>query len=264
MMADGDVHMNSANLSSRVQHLEVWFANEEANPGPQTAGVVASPAGQNPSGQPQGNTSPGLNNPTAPQPIGSQSAVSAEQPVPMRFDVAGRSLRTRVVLRKGQPPSVPNLTIEDGVQFLETNAPPGQRPLLLRGDVLEATDVASPNRTVLVKGQPARFEGRGLGGLNSSNIHLDSGANRLWIDGPGQVEVPLSTDFDGNPLLAPCVLTVDWQRTMSFDGKQISFEQSVVAGGANAAVGEEGDAVRTEDRDDANRAAAKDQPLAEQ
>jgi hypothetical protein len=236
MTADGDVHMNSPDISSRVQHLEVWFANEDVNPGQQTAGVAVRPGGPRPDGQPGSNNQLGSNSqvssntqPTV-QPLGSTSVASAGQPVSPRFEVTGRSLRTRMVLRGGQLASVPNLTIEDGVQFLETNAPPGERPLLLRGDVLEATDVASPNRIVLVKGQPARFEGRGLGGLIGSNIHLDCGANRLWIDGPGQVEIPLSTDFDGNPLVAPCVLTVDWQRTMDFDGKQICFEQSVVAG----------------------------------
>ena len=40
-----------------------------------------------------------------------------------------------------------NLTIEDGVQFLETQtAQPGERPIVIRGDRLVATDVTAPKR----------------------------------------------------------------------------------------------------------------------
>ena len=58
------------------------------------------------------------------------------------------------------------------------------------GDRLELSDAAGPNAVATVTGQPAHCEARGLG-LTGSNIHLDRGANRLWIDGTGQMDLPL-------------------------------------------------------------------------
>ena len=39
----------------------------------------------------------------------------------------------------------------------------------------------------------------------------------------------MTNDLEGQPLPAPCKLTVDWQRGMDFDGRTAQFEQSVVA-----------------------------------
>lgn len=216
MMAQGDVRINSSNICGKnLQQLEVWFAGGTTDAERETA--VASASG-NPSASGQPSPTP------SGAPVSPTDALGST-----RFEVQGRLLRTRVVLHTGQPAAISNLTLEDGVQFVETNAPPGERPLLLRGDRLEAIDVSSPNAAVTVTGQPARFEGRGLGGLIASNIHLDCGANRLWIDGPGQMEIPLATDFENNPLVVPCALTVNWQRGMNFDGRETRFEQQVLA-----------------------------------
>ena len=139
------------------------------------------------------------------------------------IEVTGRLLRARVVLGQQQQAALADLTIEDGVQFLETQtSQPDERPLLIRGDRLDAADVSAPNATVTITGRPARFEARGLG-LTGSNINLDRGKNRLWIDGPGQMDLPLSADLQGQPLAVPGVLTVDWQGSMDFDGSKADF-----------------------------------------
>ena len=80
-----------------------------------------------------------------------------------------------------------------------------------------------------ITGRPARFEGRGLG-LTGANINLNRGANRLWIDGPGQMDVlPLPAGPQGQTPAPPGTLTVDWQRRMEFDGRTAQFEEGVVA-----------------------------------
>lgn len=137
-------------------------------------------------------------------------------------------LRARVLLQ-GQQAAISNLTIEDGVRFLEIQtARTVERPLLIRGDRLEVVDADKPHAAVTVTGQPARFEGRGLG-LTGPNIHLDRGANRLWIDGGGRMDLPVAGDLQGKPLPATGVLTVDWRRRMQFDGSTARFEEAVVA-----------------------------------
>ena len=78
-------------------------------------------------------------------------------------------------------------------------------------------DASQPHAAVTVSGSPAHFEGRGLG-LTASNISLNRGNNRLWIDGPGQMDLPCSKT-SGQPLAAPGSLAVHWQQRMTFDGR---------------------------------------------
>jgi len=220
MLAQHDVHMNSPQLSGKVEDLRVWFEDGATSPGP--GGPIAQPIGlavQPPAVPtlPVGATAP------APQP----APASSQPPAAQRFEVLGRLLQARVALGQQQA-TVSNLTIEDGVQFRETQtALPGERPIMIRGDRLVGAGVTASNTVLTITGQPAHFEGRGLG-MTGSNINLDRGANRLWIDGPGQMDAPLESSPGQTPA-APGVLTVDWQRSMHFDGLTARFEQAVVA-----------------------------------
>jgi hypothetical protein len=236
LLARNDVHMNSPELSSKVEQMEVWFEEGAGGWGP---GSVAS--------ERPGTAVPGVmvgagvegrgmgGSPPIASPVGAAVQLPPQQgaqPPPQqtvahRFEVVGRLLRARVLLA-GQQAAVSNLTIEDGVRFLETQtAQPGEQPLMIRGDRLEAENPSAPNGIVTVTGRPARFEGRGLG-LTGSNINLNRGTNRLWIDGPGQMDRPMPADPQGPALVAPGVLTIDWQRRMEFDGNTAQFDEGVV------------------------------------
>ena len=63
----------------------------------------------------------------------------------------------------------------------------------------------------------------------AQRINLNRGANQLWIDGPGRMDLPLPADRDEPPPAAPGTLTIDWQRGMDFDGRKANFQGSVVA-----------------------------------
>jgi lipopolysaccharide export system protein LptA len=227
MLARKDVRLNSPQLSSQVEQLEVWFQEGVRVQG---SGVSGEERGENTDNSRQlqaaggSAQSPG----TALPGVGPLAPAAGETPPSQRFEVVGRMLRARVLLQ-GQQAAISNLTIEDGVRFLEIQtARADERPLLIRGDRLEVVDADKPHATVAVTGKPARFEGRGLG-LTGPNIHLDRGANRLWIDGGGRMDLPLAGDLQGKPLPVAGVLTVDWRRRMQFDGSTARFEESVVA-----------------------------------
>jgi hypothetical protein len=98
-------------------------------------------------------------------------------------------------------------------------------------DRLHARDVQRPYGSVVVTGRPAHFEARGLA-LSGSNINLNRGANRLWIDGAGQMDVPIDRGLDGEPLAKPGSLQVLWQDRMEFDGRTARFEEAVTASGS--------------------------------
>jgi len=219
MAARGNVHMNSPQLAGKFTEMQVWFDSkaegggrraETSNGGQSLGGLGGSPPIQ-PANQP--NRFPG-------------------SPSLSRFEASGRLLRAQVLLGP-RDAALSNLTIDENVRFVETQTQqPGQRPLAIFGDRLEAADVSATGALVTVSGRPARLEGRGLG-LNGAAIRLDRAANRLWIDGPGRMDMPLAFNPQNPAAESPGLMTVDWQRRMTFDGASARFEQSVVGSARN-------------------------------
>ena len=203
MQALGEVRMNSAKLACRVEDLQVWF--EEKKEGTPVGAAVELPPQQ------------------------SQPTATGERPedaVPGigRVEVDGRLLTAKILLGDSQP-TVTDLTIKEGVRFRETQtSQPGERPMIILGDLLVAKNLSEPNATVTVTGRKASFEGRELG-LSGTNINLDRGANRLWINGPGQMNLQTPSS------IASGMLTVDWRTRMEFDGRKAEFKDSVIASG---------------------------------
>ena len=153
-------------------------------------------------------------------------------PPTQRYQILGRLMRVRLILHEQQPADLAELMVEDGVRFQEIEtAHPGERPMLITGDRVHALDVdpKSARGVVTVVGRPAHFEGdfdgRGLVTLDGPNINVDLGVNRLWVEGPGEMLLPLNRDpLEGRPLAQPGQLRVDWHKRMAFDGQVARFE----------------------------------------
>lgn len=228
LIGRGDVHMNSPRLAGKFEQMEIWFEQERQGTNPLSSdpnGVAGLPVNASPS---IGAASTAQQPQTAFQP-GQQLG---EQPMsPQRFEALGRVLRAKVMQAGQEQAVLSNLMIEDQVCFRETQtAQPNERPVLIRGDRLEVRDAATPNPVVTVVGRPARFEGRGLG-LTGASINLNRGANRLWIEGPGQMDAPIpeGRPAPGQAAAPPGMLTIDWRRGMEFDGRTAKFLEGVVA-----------------------------------
>jgi lipopolysaccharide export system protein LptA len=227
LRAEENVCFNSEHISGKgFERLEVWF-EEAANP---AAAGLASASGQGMNGSaPAG----GANNAPAqqsPQPMGLLPQTPGASPNrPQRFEVTGRLLRAKVLL--GTPdPTLTDLTVEERVELKETQtSQPTDRPVLMRGDSVVVNNAAG-TATIVGSQQPAHFEGRGLG-LTGTNINVQRGvdSSRLWINGPGRMDVLLDKDLDKRPLANPGTLTIDWQGGMNFDGQTAKFSDSVVA-----------------------------------
>jgi hypothetical protein len=233
LSASDDVRFGSQRLSGRVDLLEVWF--EEGGGGQRSAFSDQSFAAGNPS-LPAASVSrsqamDGL--PPIAASSGTAYAGAASPQLPQtaqsHFEVTGRRLRARVLLPPGAEPALSDLMIDENVQFVETQtAQPGEQPVLIRCNHLEVVKAYAPDAVATIVGQPAHFEGRGLG-LTGAAIKLNVGTNRLSIDGPGQADILIANDLEHRPLPTPCKLTVDWQQGMNFDGRTAHFEQSVIA-----------------------------------
>jgi hypothetical protein len=179
-----------------------------------------------------------------------------------RFYIHGGTLDAKVLLQEDPrlQPELIKLIIAGNVRLEETQTrEPSEKPLVITGDrvvaeSLGATNAAAPaanpqavdprtNRSfpptdsrpderaaykITVLGQPALIEGHGLH-LSGTNINLDQRANRLWIEGPGSMDLPMPDDFNGQPLAAPSTMNVQWKEGMNFDGLIASFAEDVDA-----------------------------------
>ena len=262
MLARGQVQLASAQLSGNVEQLEVWFeeptANAQSGLGPggppglmtrigsqmeraQLAMELARrfPAAQQYARRPalpaEGPLPLGAGDPNSalPQPASDGGAAGPSDPATgetpaNHFEIVGRLLRAKVRVQAAES-QLSELMVDGNVRFAQSaTAGAAERPLVITGDQIHVLDAAEPHAAVTVTGNPAHFEGGGLG-LTGSNINLNRGTNRLWIDGPGQMDVPLDRDLEGRPIQDAGPLTILWQTRMSFDGKTARFEEAVVA-----------------------------------
>ncbi|MCD4728195.1 MAG: hypothetical protein K8R46_11065, partial [Pirellulales bacterium] len=227
MLARDDVRLGSPQLSGKVNQLEVWFEERGQGSGFE---VRDSGVGKRPATAVAGVDGAGAAVQLPPQRIKSPPQHTLSENSRQRYEVVGRLLQANVLLG-GPQPVMSHLLVQDGVCFRETQpSSPNEKPLLIRGDRLVVENATEPNATVKITGRPARFEGQGLG-LTGSNINLDRGANRLWIDGAGRMDMPLPDKMPNQTPVAGGVLTVKWRGGMNFDGSTALFEESVVASG---------------------------------
>ncbi len=132
-----------------------------------------------------------------------------------------------MVLHDRQQGELTDATVIDGVRLVETQtAQIGDLPLLVTGGSLCATEANSPQAKVTVLGKPAHMEGRGMS-LTGPSIAIDRGANLLTMDCPGQMEKFLDRDLENRPLARSGTLHVNWEKSMTFDGRKAHFDRGV-------------------------------------
>ncbi len=244
LVALGKVSVDSPQVSGTVDQLGVWFEEkkqtdasaEHADASPDRRATPSDRA-QDPREGPGG----------APASEGSAAATdrdSAATDDDRHFKIDGRLLQARVLVPpdlgsskspRGAEAELAELIIEGGVDLTETRtARPDDLPVTVSGELVHVEEAGEPHRTVLIRGNPARFQGRGLtlsGTARDSCIELDGGTNELRVDEPGWTELPLDHDLEGRPLATPGRLQVQWKRRMVFDGARVRFEGAVVAAG---------------------------------
>jgi hypothetical protein len=275
MLAQGNVTINSPNLSGAVSELSVWFDQtaSRGNGDPSTSRPLIPVSGYRGAGQAVElaqhvtagrrvierrpgdaaailqpgsirsiRSSEAERSPLepirlpAPAPVHPVSAAAGgglplsavASAAKVHLEITGRSLWAGLAMRNNTP-ELSKLRIEGDVELQATEtANPGERPLVIRGEEIHVVNALQPNASATVKGRQTYVDWRGLR-VTGTNINLNRGANRLWIDGPGQMQLPLDRDFADRPLDEPLPLKVEWKRQMEFDGRTVKFEQSVVA-----------------------------------
>jgi lipopolysaccharide export system protein LptA len=227
------VEIDSPQLQAKTNRLEAWF-------------VEATPE------QLAANAPRGLPGTKPPQPApgweGDDAGAGPDPPAPrQKLDVSGDLVKLQFLLFP--QPVVENLAITGKVLVEEVQtARPEDLPLQLSGDGVTLIRGSGPNAELEIKGRPAQVSARGLT-LSGATIHLHRGENRLWIDGPGEAELPVprgglqmrtlqpppgenpdhpAANFPAAETIGEVrPVKVTWTNGMNFDGFQASFAGEV-------------------------------------
>jgi hypothetical protein len=206
------VLIESQPLRGAVGQLKVWFVNRE----------IASPVGQSAPSDDQ----PNLESRTAPQRLADGAEPEAT------YDIGARDVSVEIAM-SGRQLDVTKLTGEGSVVFREVQPlTPDDEPLVVQGEWAEVDGADRPDTHVTVTGAPAQIMARGVS-IRGGNIQLSRGENRLWIDTPGDMWLPMRQDLSGKALAQPQRIGIAWQESMDFDGRTARFHESVTVQTAN-------------------------------
>ncbi len=203
IMATGNVAIDSTPLSGAFDRLEAWFQPLTAPARPDVAdragiaGLASSPHARG--------ISPHYH--------------LRSQTVQLQFGLLDRK------------PVLQNAALEGNVSLVEQpgeGAGAGEAPLSVRGQQLEIRQADTPQAGLSVIGQPAEVTARGLA-IFGPAVHLTKGDNKLWVEGPGKMTLPIDRDLQGNRLAQRQALDVQWQDRMVFDGQTARFEHNILA-----------------------------------
>lgn len=212
LLATGAVKIRAAQLAGDPGRFEVWFQDRTTTPPSDAAANLEAIEAEPPPEAPPARPRPRTDAPTS------------------SFAVAGKLLRVNVLWTDVQP-VVDDVEILGGAELVETTvADPTQKPFSVRGDEVRIARASTTGSVATIAGQPAVVAARGLV-MSAAKINFDRGANRMWIDGPGQMTLPIDRDLEGRPLGTPQSMTVGWQAAMDFDGETIRYRESVEATG---------------------------------
>ena len=245
MQADGNVILDSPEITSKIDQLQVWFQSgdqtdnsdmlkSQLTPSPSRTTVQSTATGAVQTGLIQRGINPGVANSVQNVPQSRQPNATCQKTPDHHYLATSRLLQAEVVLQ-AKKADLSKLILLDNVVLTETKTKqPEDQPIVMRGDRIDLVDAAEPYSAAAIignptTGNPAVFTGRGLS-LSSSNINLNRGKNRLWVDGPGTMVLPPSKrDLSGKAVSNPQPIRVDWQGGMEFDGRTIQFQKSVIA-----------------------------------
>ena len=238
MLAQGQVAIDSADLQVRVHQMDVQ--------------IDYLSEGQQQKDQPLDNTSQlveGSGQEKLPQEKRRSLADMIRSRGPgrgRRYGIAGNRLQLQLVVREKRP-EVQGIYIDGKVVFqelpLQTDALSADQsqPMVIRADHLQVEHADTRSAQIEVRGLPtvgnrpavdARVSVRGMT-LRAPTLHLNRGTSRAWIDSPGELEMLVDRDLQGNALAAGQPLKIVWQQSMELDQDQITFKKDVVVRGTS-------------------------------
>lgn len=215
--ASGSVDIQSAQLTGKVNHLEVKI-DHSANGAIRGGLIPATTVSASNSGAA-----------AAPPPAANPMAMfnPRDGASDKSYNIKGITLSLDVAMR-GKQAAVRGMSVDGGVVFKETPAGvPGEQPMQIDAESVKVTAADTPNAQVDIRGggqngPPAVLAGNGAK-LRVPAILLQRGSNEAHVNSPGEVQLMVDRDMAGNQLAAPQPMTITWKESMTLRGNRITF-----------------------------------------
>jgi hypothetical protein len=230
-----------------TDHLEVWFKDVPestlpAGNGPMPASNTSVPAVN------VGASASNASEPAGPAPSVAATAAPAKPdsapstkgtPSPTKsepsknknpIDLSARLVRAHV-LRAGPKNDLDKLwcegTPDRPVKVHQEPSSPDERGVDIAGETLDLKH--HPDGNVLkVTGEHARVQINKLFILGPE-VNIDQTSNQVWVNGLGVMRMPSKANMDGSPSARETQMTINWDKTMYFNGLEAKFGGNVRA-----------------------------------
>lgn len=151
---------------------------------------------------------------------------SAANSKPFRMKAGHLKVLMKPDLKTGEP-MVSDVWTEKDFQLSQARID-NKPPLDLRGQKLHLKNDGEARQVVHVYGSPAEIRDSGML-IRGPAVHLDRTENLAWVDGAGNIQLPIEKDTSGQMMAQPEILDISWQEKMIFDGRKASFDGNIFA-----------------------------------
>lgn len=220
LLAVQNVTMTSPRLNGTAHELQVWFENVDIRAKPMKGS------------QPQ----------LLDLSMGKSriQPVAASEPFPIFDDeepaseqapaVVDAKLIRALIVGRG-PSRAPDLAeiYSEGHVSLTQPREDAPRPLTIKAEQMHLRNQGLNRQEVHLVGEPAKLDDPQLD-LQGREVFFDRHRNLVWVDGQGELKLPVPRDLEGKPLANPAKLTITWNEQMVFDGLVATFTGRVIAG----------------------------------
>jgi lipopolysaccharide export system protein LptA len=134
---------------------------------------------------------------------------------------------TAHVLRAGDRNDLEKLWCEGAVHVQQEPASPQDKGVDIRGSQLELAHHIEGN-VLTVIGDNAQVQLNKIFILGPQ-INVDQTTNEAWVTGLGVMRMPSKDSFDGVPRARETELTINWEKSMLFDGQLAKFRGGILA-----------------------------------
>ncbi|MGL4512859.1 MAG: hypothetical protein ACRCT8_07185 [Lacipirellulaceae bacterium] len=239
----GNVRFKGRDIEGATDRLVAWFrpVDPPVAPAAIPASLGTQPAAL--SAQPSVSPSP----PPAPSVPTAARAIDASRTGGRQYRLTSQEVQLDVALaaRRAEPTG---LLCSGSVRFEEAPTATTPQPLLVEGEQLRVDGLEREFARLTVAGvadsRPmpedkanpraglARFEARGME-MWARDLHVDQGANRVWVEGPGDARMQLTRKVGGALAGLEGEVTLRWAGGMEFNGARVALRGDVFAEATN-------------------------------
>lgn len=221
--ASNNVAIESSQLTGKVNSLKVRIDHGNANAVPAAGQIAATPISTGGPAMPPPVAPPASNPMALFDPSGAGNGKS--------FDIQGVTLDLDVAMQ-GKTAAIRGINVDGNVLLKETSpVAPGEQPMQIDAEHLKVTAADTANAQIEISGgggqngipqQIAELTASGAK-LRVPAIAVQRGSSQAQVNTPGELQLLVDRDMQGNQLARPEPLLITWQESMLLNGSELTF-----------------------------------------